>query len=116
MVVGMSVRYRTRGTDASGAVRVRADRYQFTGFRISIVDRNRSPPCSELVAAATRDGAGNHDVERALELLQGAGTGGNLTTDAQIAAIALRHRAIIHTADTDYARFPDVSWKNPLPN
>ena len=54
------------------------------------------------------------DVDRALDLLCDAGTGGNLTTDAQIAAIALRHRAVIHTADSDYARFPEVRWENPL--
>jgi uncharacterized protein len=54
------------------------------------------------------------DVRRALELLRTAGTGGNLTTDAQLAAVALRHRAVIHTADSDFARFPDVRWYNPL--
>ena len=54
------------------------------------------------------------DIDQALDLLQRAGTGGNLTTDAQIAAVALRHRAVVHTADTDFARFPEVSWENPL--
>ena len=50
----------------------------------------------------------------ALHLLEIAGSGGNLTTDAQIAAIAHRHRATVHTADTDFNRFPDVRWLNPL--
>jgi toxin-antitoxin system PIN domain toxin len=54
------------------------------------------------------------DVEKALELLSRAGAGANLTSDAQLAALALRHRAIVHTADVDFARFPEVSWKNPL--
>jgi uncharacterized protein len=54
------------------------------------------------------------DVEKALDLLRQAGAGGNLTTDAQIAALSLRHRAIVHTADVDFARFPEVTWKNPL--
>jgi len=54
------------------------------------------------------------DVLQALQWLQAAGSGGNLTTDAQIAAIAHRHRATVHTADTDFDRFPDVRWKNPL--
>jgi len=54
------------------------------------------------------------DVDKALDLLCQAGAGGNLTTDAQIAALALRHRAIVHTADADFARFPEVTWKNPL--
>lgn len=39
---------------------------------------------------------------------------GKLTTDAHIAAIAHRHRATVHTADTDFDRFPDVRWRNPL--
>src|ERR1043166_4688281 len=54
------------------------------------------------------------DVRTALELLRAAGTGGNLTTDAQLAAVALRHKAVVHTADSDFARFPDVRWYNPL--
>jgi uncharacterized protein len=56
----------------------------------------------------------SQDVEKALDLLCRAGAGGNLTADAQIAALSLRHRAIVHTADTDFARFPEVTWKNPL--
>jgi uncharacterized protein len=54
------------------------------------------------------------DIKHALALLGSAGTGGNLTTDAQVAAIALRLRAIVHTTDTDYARFRDLRWHNPL--
>ena len=54
------------------------------------------------------------DFDRSLTLLMEIGTGGNLTTDAQIAALALRLRATIHTADVDYARFPGVRWFNPL--
>ena len=54
------------------------------------------------------------DLLQALSWLEGAGSAGNLTTDAQIAAIAHRHRAIVHTADTDFGRFPDVRWHNPL--
>jgi len=54
------------------------------------------------------------DVRQTLDLLIEAGTGGNLTADAQIAAVALRLGAEVHTADTDYARFPGVRWFNPL--
>lgn len=54
------------------------------------------------------------DIQQALTLLLEAGTGGNLTTDAQIAAVSLRLGAVIHTVDTDYARFPQVRWLNPL--
>ena len=54
------------------------------------------------------------DIQHALALLAEAGTGGNLTTDAQIAALSLRHGAVVHTVDTDFARFSNVRWVNPL--
>ena len=57
---------------------------------------------------------GREHLETVLDLLTSAGTAGNLTTDAQLAATALEHRGIVHTADTDFARFPQVSWTNPL--
>ncbi len=54
------------------------------------------------------------DVETALSLLESAGTAGNLTTDAQIAAVALRLDADVHTADLDFGRFARVRFSNPL--
>jgi toxin-antitoxin system PIN domain toxin len=54
------------------------------------------------------------DVETALTLLESAGTAGNLTTDAQIAAVARRLDAEVHTADLDFGRFPGVRFINPL--
>jgi toxin-antitoxin system PIN domain toxin len=53
------------------------------------------------------------DVECAMQLLKTAGAGGNLATDAQIAASALRFKATVETADTDFARF-GIQWRNPL--
>jgi toxin-antitoxin system PIN domain toxin len=53
------------------------------------------------------------DAECAMRLLNRAGAGGNLTTDAQIAATASRLKARVDTADTDFARF-DIDWRNPL--
>ena len=54
------------------------------------------------------------DVETALTLLESAGTAGNLTTDAQIAAVALRLDAEVHTADLDFGRFARLRFSNPL--
>jgi toxin-antitoxin system PIN domain toxin len=54
------------------------------------------------------------DVACALGLLETAGTAGNLTSDAQIAAVALRLDAEVHTADLDFGRFPKVRFLNPL--
>lgn len=47
-------------------------------------------------------------------LLGVAGTGGNLVSDAQIAALALEYGATVHSADSDFARLPGVKWENPL--
>ncbi len=54
------------------------------------------------------------DVETALVLLEAAGTAGNLTTDAQIAAVALRLDAEVHTADLEFGRFEGARFSNPL--
>jgi toxin-antitoxin system PIN domain toxin len=48
------------------------------------------------------------------ELLRGAGSGGDLTTDAWIAAIAIAHGAAVLTLDADFARFPNVRRESPL--
>jgi len=49
-----------------------------------------------------------------LDLLDGIGTAGNLTTDAQIAAAAVEHGGTVSSADSDFARFTGVAWVNPL--
>lgn len=41
-------------------------------------------------------------------LLLGAGTAGNLTTDAHLAALAIEHGAQVLTFDRDFARFAGV--------
>jgi len=46
-------------------------------------------------------------------LLRSAGTAGNLTTDAHLAALAIEHGAIILSFDRDFARFEGVQWTLP---
>ena len=54
-------------------------------------------------------------VARVVELLGAAGgAGGNLVTDAQIAALASSYRAVVHTADRDFLRVPQVRCHFPL--
>ena len=54
-------------------------------------------------------------VSRVLFLLAAAtSAGGNLVTDAQIAALAIAHRAVVHTADRDFLRFPALTCHYPL--
>lgn len=46
-------------------------------------------------------------------LLESTGTGGNLTTDAHLAALALEHQATICSWDRDFTRFHGVTRIEP---
>jgi len=48
------------------------------------------------------------------ELVEAAGTAGNLTTDAHLAAVAIEHGATLCSADRDFGRFSGLRWMNPL--
>jgi toxin-antitoxin system PIN domain toxin len=39
---------------------------------------------------------------------------GNLITDAQLAALAIEHGVPVVSVDSDFARFSEVQWVNPL--
>ena len=58
--------------------------------------------------------AGPQTFEYALRLLREVGTGGNLTTDAQIAGLAIEWDATLCSNDADFGRFPGLKWMNPL--
>ncbi len=60
------------------------------------------PPATERTAAVYADLARRHHVT------------GNLVPDAQLAALALEHGVAIVSADSDFARFTEVRWINPL--
>ncbi len=47
-------------------------------------------------------------------LIRQTGAAGNLTTDAHLAALAISHGATLVSCDTDFARFPQLHWVNPL--
>ena len=47
-------------------------------------------------------------------LLLGHHLRGNLTPDAELAALALEHGLTVCSADTDFANFESVRWENPL--
>lgn len=48
------------------------------------------------------------------ENLRQARVGGNLVTDAHLAAIAIELQAELHSNDSDFARFSGLKWRNPL--
>lgn len=47
-------------------------------------------------------------------LITGYHLRGNLVSDAQLAALAIEHGLTLCSADTDFARFREVRWENPL--
>ncbi|MBM6403560.1 PIN domain-containing protein [Phycicoccus sp. CSK15P-2] len=47
-------------------------------------------------------------------LLRTHGITGNLVPDAQLAALAIQHGVPVVSADTDFARFPEVRWVDPF--
>lgn len=97
----------------------------FGFLRIATNARILSPPLPVSRAVSyVREWIGRPNVELllpgtrhlavALELLEIVGTAGNLTTDVQVAAYAIEHDAEVHSNDTDFGRFPDVKWVDPL--
>lgn len=72
-----------------------------------VVDWLAQPVCRVLPG-------GGSTADRFFELLRHAGAGGNLTTDALIAAVSEEHGGTIHSNDRDFDRFDGVRWRNPL--
>lgn len=59
-------------------------------------------------------GPGPRHLETAFGLLRELGTGGNLTTDVQLAAHAIENQAELFSTDLDFGRFSGLRWVNPL--
>lgn len=97
----------------------------FGFLRISTNPRLLRPPLPVEEAAGVVEGwlaepnvrwivPGPHHHALALNFLRSVGTAGNLTTDVQLAAIAVENDATIYSNDSDFARFHSVRWINPL--
>jgi len=56
-------------------------------------------------------GAARRHPRRARRLLPAPG---NLVSDAHLAALAIEHGLTVCSADTDFARFREIQWVNPL--
>jgi toxin-antitoxin system PIN domain toxin len=57
---------------------------------------------------------GSRHAEIVFGLLESVGSGGNLTTDAHLAGLAVEHQAELHGTDADFSRFPGLRWVNPV--
>ena len=61
--------------------------------------------------AALHPGGRHYEILR--ELLDGTGVGGNLVSDAHLAALAIENSATLWSYDSDFARFPGLRWHDP---
>ena len=48
------------------------------------------------------------------DLISPVGAGGNLTSDAYLAALAIEHGSELCSTDNDFGRFRRLRWRNPL--
>lgn len=78
------------------------------GAALDLVDGWLAQGCTTVVGPSSRHNA----VLR--ELLEPVGAGGNLTSDAHLAAITIEHGAELFSCDRDFARFNGLRWRNPL--
>jgi toxin-antitoxin system PIN domain toxin len=57
---------------------------------------------------------GQDHFRKVMDLMERAMGLGALVSDASLAIYAIEHRATLCTNDSDFTRFPDLSWTNPL--
>lgn len=76
---------------------------------IEFLDVLRSHPSALLVQA------GERHWPIFTELCRSAEAKGNLVPDAYLAALAVEHGAELVSSDRDFARFPGLRWRHPLP-
>lgn len=98
---------------AFGFVRV-ATNPRLGAARVTLIDARRVvegwmqlPQVRTLVPGALH-------FNRVMELMTAAMATGPVLSDAILAAYAIEHRATLFTNDGDFARFPGLSWRNPL--
>jgi toxin-antitoxin system PIN domain toxin len=75
---------------------------------LDVVDSWLAQPVATVVHPTHRHAAVLRD------LLGPLGTGGNLTSDAHLAALAIEHGATLCSHDHDFARFAGLRWVDPL--
>ncbi len=75
---------------------------------LDLIDRWLQVPCVVTVDPTIRHG------QLLRDLLLPLGTGGNITSDAHLAALAIEYAAELASLDSDFARFPTLRWYNPL--
>lgn len=96
-----------------GFLRISTNRRVFTTpltatQAIQVVDGWLRQPNVELIAPA------DAHWDNLKTMISKGNAGSDLTTDAHIAALAADYGLIVHSNDTDFARFPNIKVVNPL--
>lgn len=78
------------------------------GEALDLIDGWLAQPVATLVEPTGRHAA----ILR--ELLEPLGAGGNLVSDAHLAALSIEHGAELCSRDNDFGRFNGVRWVDPL--
>ena len=76
------------------------------GTAVDIVDGWLAQPAAHVINPGPRHG------EILGNLLRVAGTGGNLTTDAHLAALAIEYGAELWSFDSDFRRFAGLAFRH----
>lgn len=75
---------------------------------LDVIDGWLAQPVVTVVHPTSRHAAVLRD------LLAPLGAGGNLTSDAHLAALAIEHGATLCSHDNDFSRFAGLRWLDPL--
>jgi hypothetical protein len=75
---------------------------------VGVVEAWLEQPCATIVHP------GDRHLRILKDLIEPLGTGGNLTSDAHLAALAIEQGAELCSCDADFSRFPGLRWRNPL--
>jgi toxin-antitoxin system PIN domain toxin len=96
-----------------GFIRLTTSRQRFGSpwsieHALDVVDSWLAQPVATVVHPTSRHAAVLRD------LLAPLGSGGNLTSDAHLAALAIEHGATLCSHDNDFSRFAGLRWEDPL--
>lgn len=96
-----------------GFLRVTTSRHSSVEpFSLDESDRIVQRWLGRRIVTVVEPGSGHYDLM--IEKLREAGSAGKLVSDAHLAAIAIEHRAVLHTHDKDFARFSGLEIFDPL--
>jgi len=75
---------------------------------VARVESWMNQPCFRLVTPT------DYHYEIFQRQMREATTVADLISDAHLAALAIEHACTLYSSDSDFARFPELDWVNPL--